>query len=208
MTDIDPKAELDRAKTAFLDAWRSQRIRDWETGAMLQFKAQEFWQSVLDVLEAFRKTDLCDSVAPYLVDELAVLIEELLAGRLPDKVLPLLSPGSPSLRPVERRARAMAAAYVRFAKQGLIDDKRPVSTIRKLFDIHANTASLWMKSRERGEPWLPSEHLPLSVQADSVRWSLNAVAEEYARKGRGQAGRTKNRPAKRNRPLRGHIETP
>ncbi|HKT18365.1 MAG TPA: hypothetical protein VJR47_10005 [Stellaceae bacterium] len=203
MTESDANAELKRAKVAFLDAWRSQRIRDWETGAMLRFNPHEFWQSVLDVLLAFRKTDLSDSVTPYLVDELALLLEELIAGRVPDKVLPLLTSGSPSLRPVERRARVIAAAYVRFAKQGLIRDKRPITTIRELFRIHPNTASLWMKSPERGEPWLPSERLPLKVQADSIRWSLNAVAAEYARKGRSQAGRFNNRPTKRNRPLRG-----
>jgi hypothetical protein len=208
MADTTDVSDLERAKHVFLDAWRAQRIRDWDTGAMLRFDPRAFWSSVLAVLVAFRRTELCDTVTPHLVDELALLLEELLAGRVPDKVLPLLDAGAPSLRPVERRARVIAAAYVRFAQQGLIPDSAPVKTIREKFRIAPSTATLWVRTRDRGDPWLPSEKLPLDVQANSVALALNAVADEYARKGRGQAGRWKYPRLKRRRPRRGHNETP
>ena len=205
---IDPKNERELARTrrAFLDVWRDQRIRDPGTGEMLRFDPRDFWSAALDVLLAFRSSEHCDAVSPHLVDELALLLEELLAGRVPDKVLGLLDSGAPSLRPVERRARAIAAAYVRFARDGLIADKTPIRTIREKFGIGSTTATLWAKAQERGDPWLPSEKLPVAAQANSVAWALNAVADEYARKGRGQKGRVKHRREKRRRPRRGTVK--
>jgi hypothetical protein len=160
---------------------------------MLQFDPRAFWSSALDVLLAFRRTELCDAVTPQLVDELALLLEEMIAGRIPEKVEALRRGGAPSVRPVERRARAVAAAYVRFARRGLIQDGAPVATIQQRFGIARRTATLWANSSERGEPWLPSARLPEELQAKSVHRSLDAAADEYARKGRAQANRVKMR---------------
>ena len=207
MVKSSGETELTRASRGFLVSWRSQRSRNGD--AMPYFDPHEFWSAALEVLRAYGRSDLCSSslmphhgIPPVMVDELALLLEELLAGRIPDKVLPLLSAGAPKLRPVERRARVCAAAYVNYARQGLIDDKAPVRTIREKFGISARTASVWVKTELIGEPWLPSERLPKQAQAQSVAWALDAVAEEYARLGRAQDNRFKYKRPKRKRPPR------
>ncbi len=208
MVETSGETELTRASRKFLDPWRTQRLRNGD--AMPYFDPHEFWFAALDVLRAYRRSDLCSNslmphhgIPPVMLDELALLLEELLAGRIPDKVLPLLTVGAPSLRPVERRARVCAAAYVNFARQGLIDDKAPVRTIREKFGIKARTASVWINRHLFGEPWLPSERLPEQDQALSVAGALDAVAEEYARLGRAQDNRFKYKRPKRKRPPRG-----
>lgn len=195
--------DLARARLAFLDIWRTQRLRDEDGEPTPHFKHREFWLAALDVLRAFRRSDLCDAVTPHLVDELVLLLEELLAGRPPDKVLPLSRPGAPSLRPLERRARVCAAAYVQYARRGMILDRAPVRTIREKFGISQRTATVWVKTTLHGDPWLPSEQLPEDVRARCIERALEAVADEYARKGRAQENRIKYRRTKRRRPLRG-----
>ena len=207
MVETSGETELTRATRKFLVSWRTQRSRDGN--AMPYFDPHEFWSAAHEVLRAYRQSDLCSSsLVPHhgiplvMLDELALLLEELLAGRIPDKVLPLLTVGAPSLRPVERRARVCAAAYVNFARQGLIDDKAPVRTIREKFGIAARTASVWVNTPLFGEPWLPSDRMPEETRAWSVAAALDAVAEDYARLGRAQDSRFKYRRPKRRRPPR------
>ncbi len=209
MVETGGETELTSATRRFLDSWRTQRLRNGD--AMPYFDPHEFWSAALEILHAYRRSDLCsDSLMPHhgippvMLDELALLLEELIAGRIPDKVLPLLTVGAPSLRPVERRARVCAAAYVNFARQGLIDDKAPVRTIREKFGIKARTASGWVNTHLFGEPWLPSDRLPEETRAWSVAAALDAVAEEFARLGRAQDNRLKYRRQKLRRPPRGH----
>jgi hypothetical protein len=147
MAETSSETELSQASQKFLDSWRTQRLEK------PFFDPHEFWSAALEVLRAYRQSDLCSDslmprhgIPPVMVDELALLLEELLAGRVPDKILPLLSPGAPMLRPVERRARLCAAAYVDYARRGLIVDKAPVRTIREKFGIARRTASDWVKT--------------------------------------------------------------
>jgi hypothetical protein len=184
---------LARARLRFLEAWRTQRIRGRDGNSMPHFNPCEFWSAALDVLRAFRRTDLCNAVTPQLVDELALLLEELLAGSVPHKVRPLQRRGAPSLKPLERRARVCAAAYVHYARRGMIPDRAPVRTIRAGFGISERTATDWVKTPLQGDPWLPSEQLPEDVRAKCIAWAIKTVADEYVRKGRAQENRFKHR---------------
>jgi len=215
MAEPDVETELTCTSRRFLDSWRTERLRHGDNQPY--FDPREFWTASLEVLRSYRRSDLCsDSLMPHhgippvMVDELALLLEELLAGRIPNKVLPLLSVGPPRLRPVERRAQVLAAAYVDYARRGLIEDKAPVKTIREKFGIQPRTASNWVKTELIGDPWLPSERLSEQTRARSVAAALDVVAEDYARFGRAAANRGKHRRPKRNRPKRGsgRIETP
>ena len=208
MVKTSGETEVTRASRRFLASWRTQGSRDGD--AMPYFDPHEFWFAAHEVLRAYRRSDLCSSslvphhgIPTVLLDELALLLEELLAGRIPDKVLPLLTVGAPSLRPVERRARVCAAAYVHFARRGLIDDKAPVRTIREKFGMKARTATDWINTRQFDEPWLPSKRWLEQDQARCVAAMLNPVAEEYARLGRAQDNRFKHHRPKRKRPPRG-----
>lgn len=213
MADSGGESELTRASRRFLDSWRTQRLKDASGTKMPHFNPREFWSAILEVLRAYRRSDLCsDSLLPHhgippvMVDELALMLEELLAGRIPDKVLPLLESGAPSLRPIERRARVYAAAYVQYARKGLINDKTPVRTIREKFGISPRTASIWVKSPITGQfadPWLPSDSWPEKSRASAIASALNAVASEYAREGRAQASLFRSKRSKRRRPPRG-----
>jgi hypothetical protein len=51
---------------------------------MLRFNPRAFWSAALNVLLAYRHTDLCDAITPHPVDELSAMLEEPPAGRPPD----------------------------------------------------------------------------------------------------------------------------
>lgn len=170
------------------------------TNGQPYFRPREFWAAALHVLRVFAASEYSrtslepgDGLAPHVVMELALLIEDLLAGTIPDQIRPLLHQGAPTTGTVDRRARAMAQAYVQFAHQGLIPDPAPVSTICVEFGIKARTASEWLRKPVLGYPWVPSKrHYSEKVRAEMVDSTLWFAAREYRRRGRSQSNRTAN----------------
>lgn len=214
MPTKSPDPALEKANKRFLTEWRRQRLKDGKGGSALDHKA--FWTEARDAIRAYlaslisKKDETTGTHLPaHLLRELDQLISELLAGRIPDKVLPLLTPGAPKLRPVEESARIFAAAYVREVRDGRINDPHPVKTIRKMFKIASRTASYWVNHTTDVPPLLlPSGVFSPENQTKLIQFGLKSVADEYLRHGRSQVGRVENRRQKRNRPKRGGTETP
>lgn len=200
------KAELDaaleKASKEFADQWRSQRMKD-------HFDSTNFWRSALDYLVAMRAVRVAESSnekqhpIPFLMLTLEPLIEELLAGRIPNNVLPLLERGAPSLRPFERRARVLAQAYVNFAKEGLINDPTPRQTVEEKFGVKPSTVRAWLKTSLDGYPFLLSNRNSLKARVSSVVGGLNDAAREYAEAGRAHKPLSNRAKRLRTRPRRG-----
>ena len=200
------KAELDAAlETAcktFADQWRLQRMQG-------HFDSIKFWRSALDYLIAMREVRVAESSnevrhpIPFLMMTLEALIEELLAGRIPNNVLPLLERGAPRLRPFERRARVLAQAYVNYAEDGQIDDPNPRQTIEEKFGIKSSTVRSWLKTPLDGYPFLPSTRISFKARVQTVVGGLNDAAREYAEAGRAHKQLNSRAKRLRTRPRRG-----
>ncbi len=127
-----------------------------------------------------------ESLPIQLAHLIANQIDYIVAGQLPEPIRQLTqSRGRPEPGPQENTDKGIAVAYIRAAREGLIDDARPVKTVEEEFGAHERTVLRWLQRL----PWVtPRDFYPNASDAEHGQRLSEGMRKAGAR--HREAGRT------------------
>ena len=164
----------------------------------------QLWEAVHLVLRAYNRPGNFSPLGtpkehfpPEVADFLANQVEYIRSGKLPDPMKDMLRPGSPGTGPQEDRDIGVAVAYIQAARNGLIEDKHPVTTIHDSYGVAQRTVRSWQQKRS----WVkPTDFFPNIEGIELGKKLIQEVKNSglrYQQGGRGAQGRvTYPRPNK------------
>lgn len=124
-----------------------------------------------------------------LADLIANQIRYITAGKCPDPIAQLTGRGAPGTGLHEAQDIGIAVAYIKAAKEGLIDNHAPVKTVARLYGVHQGTVRKWQRSHPYVEP---SDFYSFASEAERpplLDSGMRKAATRYRIAGRGAQGR-------------------
>ena len=147
---------------------------------------REWWQLVNALLWKYVRTTAQTGKPPdgafpaFAFGRLANLAEELSNGIVPTLIEDVRAGGRP-LRLAERRDIARALYYLIAVKEGRIDDRAPVSTVARAYNVTRKAVHKWKSDAERLCVGVPGRNSP----PDRIVSCMQDAGARYTRLGRG-----------------------
>lgn len=190
----------EKAAAALKEAWQSQApVPRAET---LQ------WASALELILSIyaspknwpNASTPREPLPPGIATILLQQIRYLKAGSLEEPWRFLVRRGAPKIGPHYEQSLAVAVAYIKAARKGLIDDETPIATVANCFRVWERTVKRWLQKYPHVEPSNLFHGAQEKELGPKLAKALEKEATRYPKLSRNQSS-IRARDSKRRKPV-------